>query len=107
MADETDEQILARYRERCGNPYMNLTTARGLRTLHLRYRHLSMAAQERVRLERGAELERIRRKIFGIPDTDTGQMPIEGERLAVDYRASPGEAVVRPISRQPSSKRRS
>ena len=69
----TDEQILARYRERCGNPYMNLTTARALHTLHLRYRHLSTAAQQRARLEREAELERIRRKIFGIPDTDAGE----------------------------------
>ena len=65
MTDETDEQILARYRERRGNPYMNLTTARGLHTLHLRYRHLSTAAQQRARLEREAELERIRREIFG------------------------------------------
>jgi hypothetical protein len=64
MADETDEQLLARYRERRGNPYMNLTTARGLHTLHLRYRHLSTAAQQRTRLEREAELERVRRKIF-------------------------------------------
>ena len=64
----TDEQILARYRERCGNPYMNLTTARALHTLHMRYRHLSSAAQQRARLGREAELERIRRKIFGIPD---------------------------------------
>lgn len=67
MADETDEQILAHYRERRGDPYMNLTTARALHTLHLRYRHLSAAAQRRARLERDAELERIRRKIFGIP----------------------------------------
>ena len=74
MADETDEQILARYRERCGNPYMNLTTARALHTLHMRYRrHLSTAAQQRARLEREAELERIRRKIFGIADTDAGE----------------------------------
>jgi hypothetical protein len=69
----TDEQILARYRERCGNPYMNLTTARALHTLHMRYRHLSTAAQQRARREREAELERIRRKIFGIPDTDAGE----------------------------------
>ena len=68
----TDEQILACYRERCGNPYMNLTTARALHTLHMRYRHLSTAAQQRVRLEHEAELERIRRKIFGIADTDGG-----------------------------------
>jgi len=61
-----DEQILARYRERCGNPYMNLTTARALHTLHMRYRHLGTAAQQRARLEREAELERIRRKIFGL-----------------------------------------
>ena len=65
MADETDEQLLARNRERRGNPYMNLKTARGLHTLHLRYRHLSTAAQQRARLEREAELERIRREIFG------------------------------------------
>lgn len=73
MADETDEQILADYRERRGNPYMNLMTARALHTLHLRYRHLSAAAQQRARLEREAELERIRRKIFGTPDTDSGE----------------------------------
>ena len=70
MTDETDEDLLARYRERCGNPYMNLTTARALHTLHMRYRHLSTAAHQRARLEREAESERIRRKIFGIPDTD-------------------------------------
>jgi hypothetical protein len=70
MADETDDQLLARYRVRCVNPYMNLTTARALHTLHMRYRHLSTAAQQRVRLEREAELERVRRQIFGIPDTD-------------------------------------
>jgi hypothetical protein len=70
MADETDAQLLARYRERHGNPYMNLTTARGLHTLHMRYRHLSTAAQQRARLEREAELERIRREIFGLPDDD-------------------------------------
>ena len=70
MADENDEQILARYRERCGNPYMNLTTARALHTLHLRYRHLSTATQQRARLKREAELECMRRRIFGIPDTD-------------------------------------
>ena len=70
MADETDDQLLARYRVRCGNPYMSLTTARALHILHMRYRHLSTAAQQRVRLEREAELERVRRKIFGIPDTD-------------------------------------
>jgi hypothetical protein len=66
MADETDEQLLARYRKRHGNPYMNLTTARGLHTLHMRYRHLNTAAQQRARLEREAELERIRRTIFGL-----------------------------------------
>jgi hypothetical protein len=73
MVDETDEQILARYRERCGNPYMNLMTARALHTLHLRYRRLSAAAQQRARLEREAELECMRRRIFGIPDTDAGE----------------------------------
>lgn len=67
MTDGTDEELLARYRKRCGNPYMNLTTARALHTLHLRYRHLSTAAQQRARLECEAELERVRRTIFGIP----------------------------------------
>ncbi|MBJ7401215.1 hypothetical protein [Mycolicibacterium sp.] len=66
MADESDAQVLARYRERCGNPYMTLTTARALHTLHRRYRHLSTAAQQRTRREREAELERIRRTIFGL-----------------------------------------
>jgi hypothetical protein len=45
---------------------MNLTTARGLHTLNKRYRHLSTAAQQRARREREAELERIRRTIFGL-----------------------------------------
>jgi hypothetical protein len=42
--------------------------------MHLRYRHLGIAAQQRARLEREAELERIRRKIFGIDysDADVG-----------------------------------
>lgn len=70
VADETDEELLARYRKRHGNPYMNLTTARALHTLHLRYRRLSAAAQQRARLKREAELECMRRRIFGIPDTD-------------------------------------
>ena len=76
MADENDEQLLARYRERRGNPYMNLTTARGLHVLYMRYRHLSIAAQERARLERGAELERIRRTIFGL-DTSVSPSAVE------------------------------
>ncbi|MFN0142214.1 MAG: hypothetical protein ACKVP6_02040 [Mycobacterium sp.] len=66
MADESDAQVLARYRERHGNPYMTLTTARALHTLHRRYRHLSTAAQQRTRREREAELERIRHTIFGL-----------------------------------------
>lgn len=70
VADETDEELLARYRKRHGNPYMNLTTARALHTLHMRYRHLGIAAQKRARLKREAELECMRRRIFGIPDTD-------------------------------------
>jgi hypothetical protein len=73
MADETDEQILAHYRERRGNPYMNLTTARALHTLHRRYRQLSAAAQQRARRDREVELERVRRTIFGTPDTDSGE----------------------------------
>ena len=73
MADETDENLLARYREHCGNPYMNLTTARALNALHLRYRHLSAAAQQRARRDREVELERVRRTIFGTPDTDSGE----------------------------------
>jgi hypothetical protein len=89
MADETDEELLARYRAHHGNPYMNLTTARSLHAMNLRYRHLGLAAQQRARLEREAELERIRRKIFGLPNYDT-----------------PGDAVAMPISRYPSSKRR-
>ena len=66
MADQTDAQVLARYRERCGNPYMTLTTARALHTLDRRYRHLSTAAQQRTRREREAEQERTRRTIFGL-----------------------------------------
>jgi hypothetical protein len=36
----------------------------------MRYRHLGIAAQKRARLERETELECMRRRIFGIPDTD-------------------------------------
>ena len=63
---EPDEETLARYRARCGNPYMTLTTARALHTLNMRYRHLSTAAQQRTRREREADLERTRRTIFGL-----------------------------------------
>jgi len=76
MVDETDEELLARYRKRHGNPYMNLTTARALHTLHTRYRHLSTAAQKRTRLEREAELERVRRKIFAL-DTVASPSAVE------------------------------
>jgi hypothetical protein len=76
MADETAEQLLARYRKRHGNPYMNLTTARGLHTLHMRYRHLSAAAQQRARRDREVELEFIRRKIFGL-DTVASPSAVE------------------------------
>lgn len=62
MAKETEQEILARYRE--SNPYITATRATALNRGEKRYRHLLVAAQNKARIEAEDKLERIRRKIF-------------------------------------------
>ena len=62
VTDETDEQILARYRK--VNPYITATKAMELSRGEKRYRHLLVAAQNKARIEAEDKLERIRRTIF-------------------------------------------
>jgi hypothetical protein len=42
----TDEQVLAHYRVSRWSPYMNMRTAKALRDLDLKYRHLALAAEK-------------------------------------------------------------
>ena len=62
MTDDTDEQILARYRK--VNPYITATKAMELSRGEKRYRHLLVAAQKKAGIEAEDKLERIRRTIF-------------------------------------------
>jgi hypothetical protein len=60
------EQISARYR--AAYPYMSASRRLALHRGEVRYRHLLLAAQERERLKRESDRERMRCKIFGIGD---------------------------------------
>ena len=64
MPDETDEQILARYRERWRDPFLTMSAALDLGNTRCRFADLGALKRERESAERQAELERIRRKIF-------------------------------------------
>ena len=64
MNDETDEQILARYRERDCDPYLTMSAALDLDNTRRRFANLGALKREKDSAERQAELERIRRKIF-------------------------------------------
>ena len=63
MPDETDEQLLDRYRQR--HPHISLAQAVALNRLSTRYAPLLAANQEKARLRREAELAKVRRQIFG------------------------------------------
>ena len=60
----TGEQITARYR--AVYPYMSASRRLALHRGEGRYRHLLLAAQERQRLKRESDRERMLQKIFGI-----------------------------------------
>jgi len=62
MAEETEQEIVARYR--ASNPYITASRATALNRGEKRYRHLLVAAQNKARIEAEDKLERIRRKIF-------------------------------------------
>ena len=64
MNDETDEQILARYRERDCDPYLTMSAALDLDNTRRRFANLGALKREKDSAERQAELERIRRTIF-------------------------------------------
>ena len=63
MPDETDEHLLARYRQR--HPLISLAQAVSLDRLSTRYAPLLAANREKARLRREAQLEETRRRIFG------------------------------------------
>ena len=62
----TGEQIAAHYR--AAYPYMSASRRLALHRGEVRYRHLLLAAQERERLKRESDRERMRCKIFGVGD---------------------------------------
>lgn len=62
----TGEQIAAYYR--AAYPYMSASRRLALHSGEVRYRHLLLAAQERERLKRESDRERMLRKIFGAGD---------------------------------------
>ena len=62
----TGEQIAARYR--AAYPYMSDSRRLALHCGEVRYRHLLLAAQERERLKRESDRERMRCKIFAVGD---------------------------------------
>ena len=64
MTDETDEQILARYRERDCDPYLTMSAALDLDNTRRRFANLGALKREKDSAERQAELERVRRTIF-------------------------------------------
>ena len=62
----TSEQIAARYR--AAYPYMSASRRLALHRGEVRYRHLLLAAQERERLRRESDRERMLSKIFAVGD---------------------------------------
>jgi hypothetical protein len=64
VTDETDEQILARYRERWHDPFLTMSAALDLDNTRRRFANLGALKREKESAERQAELERIRRTIF-------------------------------------------
>ena len=66
MTDETDEQILARYRERDRDPYLTMSAALDLDNTRRRFANLAALKREKESAENAEKLERIRRKIFAM-----------------------------------------
>lgn len=62
-AGMTDDEVLAHYRVSRQNPYMNLRTAKALRDLDLKYRHVK-AAVERAREAARQDAERRLRELI-------------------------------------------
>jgi len=64
MTDETDEQILARYRELWHDPFLSMSAALDLDNTRRRFANLGALKRQQESAESHAKLERIRRKIF-------------------------------------------
>jgi hypothetical protein len=64
VTDETDEQILARYRERWRDPFLTMSAALDLDNTRRRFANLGALKPEKESAENHAKLERIRRKVF-------------------------------------------
>ena len=63
MTDETDEQILARYRERWRDPFLTMSAALDLDNTRRRFANLGALKPEKESAENADKLERIRRTI--------------------------------------------
>lgn len=66
MDDLTDEQILAKHRQRW--PYITLTAAKELEHISAKFRHLGALAQKRKREAAEEERRRLRAKLFGVKE---------------------------------------
>ena len=64
MPDETDEQILARYRQKSHDLHMTMSTALDLNRTAVKFGHLKAKKLAQNQAAREDKLERIRRKIF-------------------------------------------
>ena len=64
MTDETDEQILARYRERWHDPFLTMSAALDLDNTRRRFANLGALKREKESAENHDKLERVRRTIF-------------------------------------------
>ena len=64
MTDETDEQILARYREHWHDPFLTMSAALDLDNTRRRFANLGALKRQQECAENEDKLERIRRTIF-------------------------------------------
>lgn len=71
----TDDQLLARYRRRHGNPYMPLSVAKQMWRVEARYAHLGVAFERRRQEEAEAKRAALRARVF--PATAPGESGTE------------------------------
>ena len=64
MTNETNEQILARYRERWRDPFLTMSAALDLDNTRRRFANLGALKRQKESAESQEKLERIRRTIF-------------------------------------------
>lgn len=74
----TDNQLLARYRHRHGNPYMPLAVAKQMWRVEARYAHLGVAFERRRQEELEAKRAELLARVF--PATDLGEADLKHGR---------------------------